>query len=213
MSFCLSVGSPDFQKVLKEIQSYEWAEIRLDLCHFSKEEITRIAQSHGHLIFTFRSNVEVDDAKRLDLLSHAIESGAAYVDIDIRNQESFRMKIKERIDLSDGCKLLMSYHNFDRMPCNHFLFDQILEMGKIEADLMKLVCTSHGERDNKRILAFNESFENILAFNMGESGKQTRWKCLQFGAPFTYVAMEGDPTAAGQMTRQEMMKNIDKEVK
>jgi 3-dehydroquinate dehydratase-1 len=211
MRFCLSIGNPDFAKVEKEIQTYEWAEIRLDLCRFSKTEISRLVQNHGRLIFTFRSRQEGDEAERLDFLSHAIDEGAAYIDIDVGNPILFRQRIRELIDRSTNTKLLLSYHNFDHMPTNHFLFDQILEMGKMDPEIIKLVCTSHGERDNRRILSFNESFDNIIAFNMGEKGRKSRWECLYYGAPFTYVAMEGEPTAAGQVTRKEMMKYLENE--
>lgn len=205
MSFCLSIGSPDFAKVMKEIQSYEWAEVRQDLCHFTKKELSQLVHKHEQVIFTYRSGKEGDEDERLDFLSHAIDSGVAYIDIDIGNPPGFRNKIRELISKSSSTKLLVSYHNFENMPTNYILFDQILEMGEMEADLMKLVCTSHGERDNRRILSFNSSFDNIVAFNMGDKGKTTRWKCLQYGVPFTYVSMEDEQTASGQMTRQEMM--------
>lgn len=210
MSFCLSVGIKDYERVIREIQKYEYAEIRMDLCGFTKDEITRLCKSHGKLIFTYRRQEGITELERIDYLSHAVASGAAFIDIDIRNNLPFRNQIKDLVELNKTTNLITSFHDFKATPTNQILFDQILEMGKMDPALKKIVCTSHGERDNNRILAFNNSFDNMIAFNMGEKGKSTRVDCLDHGAPFTYVALEGQATASGQMTRQEIMSQLNK---
>jgi 3-dehydroquinate dehydratase-1 len=210
MNFCLSIGTPDFNRVMKEIQRYDLAEIRLDLCGFGKEQVSALCSVHCGLIFTYRRNRAASDEERLDLLTHAISEGTAYIDIDVGNPPAFSQNILEVLRKTRTTRLITSYHNFGGTPTNRILFDQLLEMGKMKADLKKLVCVSHGERDNRRMLSFNRSFPGTIAFCMGEKGRDTRIDCLHWGAPFTYVSLEGTPTAEGQLTKSELLEILKK---
>jgi 3-dehydroquinate dehydratase type I len=204
--YCLSIGNGKLKTILELIQHYELAELRLDLNKFSKSDIKILCEKHKGLIFTFRPGNEFTDKIRLEALSFAIRSGAAYIDVDINNKKTFINTLKEKIAESESTKLICSFHDYQYTPTNNVLFDHILKMGQAEADLMKVVCTSHGSRDNDRILSFNSSFKNMIAFNMGEDGKPTRALCLREGAPFTYVTTGLSSTAPGQMTKEEVEK-------
>jgi len=47
---------------------------------------------------------------------------------------------------------------------------------------------------------------------MGEAGRKSRLKALRLGAPFIYAAAEtGQPTAPGQMTKNEILELLAEE--
>ena len=49
----------------------------------------------------------------------------------------------------------------------------------------------------------------LIAFGMGEAGRQTRLECLKLGAPFSYACFsEDEATAPGQMTTAEMFRKV-----
>lgn len=204
MKYCVSIANPVLDEIIKPIQDYELAEIRLDLTRFTFEEISLLCDSHYELIFTFRASKAFSEEDRMSKLYHAIEKGAAWIDLDIGNSPIFLKKIKKRIEESQRTKLITSYHNYKNTPTNQFLFDILLKMTDHQPDLKKIVCTSLGQRDNERIVAFNSSFKDTISFNMGKLGESTRVRCLFEGAPFTYVSLEGYNTAPGQMTRMEI---------
>lgn len=208
MKICLSLGIPDLERVLDLIKEYELVEIRIDLCGFGKKEIAALCAKHEGLIFTFRRTKKAPDQSRLDLLLFAVGKGARYIDADIGNQDYFLERLVGGINQSEQTKLICSFHDYQGTPTNQVLFDRIIEMGKWEPAIKKIVCTSHGERDNERILSFNSSFSNTIAFNMGDKGRSTRIKCVERGAPFTYIALENHKTAKGQMTLEEMKNEL-----
>lgn len=208
--YCVSIKNPDINTAIQSIQDYELAEIRLDLTHFGKEEIKRLCESKTDLIFTYRSNHHESDTDRLDLLLYAIDNGASWIDLDIDKDWDSIDKIKEKILAQNKTKLILSYHNFDRVPTNQEIYEILIRAGSQEPQLIKLACYSNGHRDNKRMVAINSSFSNVLAFNMGEMGRFTRILCLLAGAPFTYVCLKDEQTAPGQMDRDTMKEILDK---
>ena len=49
----------------------------------------------------------------------------------------------------------------------------------------------------------------LIAFGMGEAGRQTRLECLKLGAPFSYACFsEDEATAPGQLTTAEMFRKV-----
>jgi len=201
----------EIEQAEKVIPGHEMAEIRLDLNRFGKDEILRLSRLNTPLIYTFRARQGVSDKERYEKLLFAMEHGAAWIDLDIENEESFINSLSKQIEAHRQCKLIISYHNFLRTPVNRDLYELILRAGAYKAHLIKIACLSHGERDNRRMLAFNRSFSNVLAFCMGEKGKSTRYRSLMAGAPFTYVCLRGHETAPGQMDRETMIEQMNKD--
>jgi len=203
-TYCLSIGLKDFDKAIKVIQDYDMAEIRLDLCEFDRRQVKAIFASHNNLIATFRKNNRATDQYRLSILKTAIVSGAKWVDVDIDiNDDKF---IKDITDfaLDYNIKIILSKHDYHKTPEINEINTYIQKSEKYKADLIKLVFFARNEQDNKRVLSLYANNKNILAFNMGNTGKPTRIKALELGAPFMYVALEGEKTASGQMTLKEI---------
>jgi 3-dehydroquinate dehydratase-1 len=202
--YCISLGTKDFEIARKEILKAEMAEIRLDLTHFNQDQIVELCKLGKPLIFTFRKSEFSDETTRIQALSNAIDQQAAWIDVDIDEDQSFITTISQKIAATGNTRLILSYHNYNQCPTNTALYDVIIRATGFSPDLIKIACLSHGIRDNKRILSFNKDFSNIMAFCMGEIGKSTRAFSLLMGAPFAYVALKGESTAPGQMTVEEM---------
>lgn len=179
------------------------AEIRLDLCKLNLQEIDKLFKSHGNLIATFRKSGKIRDCKRVINLKKAIESGAAFIDLDYLDDRSIMPELKE-LALQHGTRIIVSFHDHEKTPEKEAIYDLIGKISELKPDLIKLVFYSKSPEDNQRVLDLYKSFNNLVAFNMGQIGKMTRIASIRLGAPFTYVRGENFPTAEGQMTLKEM---------
>lgn len=202
--YCLSIGNNDLNLVMSEIQKYEIAEIRLDLCNFNRKQIKELFNFHHNLIATFRRTDFVSGKTRKQQLKTAIKAGAQWVDIDhIKDSNSFKKEITDFAQ-EHNTKVIVSIHDYEKTPDNEYIQKLIVDIKKIKPDLIKLAFFAQRPEDNDRVLALYKDNSHILAFNMGEVGKMSRVGCVQLGAPFTYVRSENCQTAPGQMTKEEM---------
>ena len=74
-----------------------------------------------------------------------------------------------------------------------------------------LVTTAKSEEDMDNVLSLYNDYEpyGLLAFCMGEAGRQSRIACLACGAPYTYAAYNEEESAApGQWVASEMMEEL-----
>jgi 3-phosphoshikimate 1-carboxyvinyltransferase len=81
------------------------------------------------------------------------------------------------------------------------------------ADIVKLVTTANAQEDVSRVMALycepDYADGNLIAFCMGEAGKQSRLDCLKYGSPYTYAALTAEEAAApGQWPTEDMMKAV-----
>ncbi len=186
------------------------AEIRADLCNFSVEEIEQLAATHTNILITCR----IENSSReyaYEILTRAIIKGARYADVEIEAPYDHLEYIKSYAK-ANGCKLIISYHNFEGTNTAGELeqiYDLCLRKG---ADIVKIVTTAHNITDAVRTLSLykTERYKKagkgtLIAFAMGEAGKFTRHLCVAMGAPYTYAAYNNNTaTAPGQYTFAEM---------
>jgi 3-dehydroquinate dehydratase-1 len=199
----------DFEQCKKILQDVELAEIRLDKLDFSLRQVEEIFSLPGKWIATCRPG-RISESERRDVLTTAVEAGAAYVDIEIEADDFF---IKTIIDVArkKKCRVIMSYHNFENTPAKTELpaiVNRCLDRG---ADIAKIACRVLSEADSARILSLYDSPAGaqgkILALGMGEKGKITRVAAPFLGAPFTFSALSpGQKTAPGQLDIKTMQK-------
>lgn len=204
--YCVSIGIKDFNKAIEVIQDYEMAEIRLDLCDFSTIQVKEIFSSHENLIATYRKNREYRMEERENDIKVSIVRGAKWLDLDMEHNSNKDIKELKRYCNKHNTKLILSVHNYEKTPGKGEIEEYIDKAKSLGADIIKLVFYSNNEKDNDRVLSLYDNNNNIVAFNMGEIGKETRVKALILGAPFTYVALTGTQTAPGQMTIDDMKK-------
>lgn len=229
---CVSVQEKDFARCREILATSPMVEVRGDLCGFSQEQVGELARMHQNLLYTHRiagSTIE----KAYSCMVEAIKKGARYVDVEIEAPIDYLEQIKSYARVN-GCKLIISYHNFEGTQSLEELqtiYDICRRKG---ADIVKIVTTAHNVSDASRVMqlyryskkdcelvssnymergeegcslsnSFGEEQARLLAFCMGEAGKFTRHLCLALGAPYTYVALDdASATAPGQFTRAEM---------
>ncbi len=212
---CTSLQNKTYGEILSILEdpAVEMAEIRLDRCPLSDEEIEALfANSDTPLIATCRiaESPSPEEAERR--LRLAIEAGARFADLEIeapaQMSKSFQHLCRKR-----GTEIIRSYHNYEDTPDEEGLQMALARCFRYGADIAKVVTACHRPEDAARLEAlYSLVLEDVdslqgrlVAFGMGEAGRQSRLECLRRGAPFTYAALAAEEaTAPGQWSLAEM---------
>ena len=150
-------------------------------------------------------------------LIRAIEAGARYVDVEIEAQKQMSKRIRN-VAHESGTVFIRSYHDFEGTQQLEELHSMVEKCRYHGADLVKLVTTATSQEDVGRVMSLYDWCKNeatngvealadggLIAFCMGEAGKQSRVDCLKYGAPYTYAALSAEESAApGQWPAAEM---------
>jgi len=206
---CISIGKPHPAVCKDMLQDAEIAEIRLDGADLSDAAIGQIFSLPLDLIATCRpggSGSGANDDERKRKLITAIEAGAAYVDIEIEAANTFKEEII-RVAWKKECRVIISYHNYEKTPPPDELDCIIERCFAAGADIAKLACMASSEADAARILALyqREDRHDLIALAMGEKGMITRVAAPFLGAPFTFAAPDGETkTAPGQLDKTSL---------
>lgn len=175
------------------------AEARLDLMNPSIFEVKDIISLPISWIATCHKGYQEDNL-RLNLLKTAIESGVQFVDIDCNEEDSF-INIIQKIAQINRCKTIFSYHNYQETPDFQQLSEIINNCKSKECNDVKVACKINSNKDIDTIHQLYQQHNNLIAIGMGEIGTEMRLKILEWGAPFTYVAIDSNQqTAEGQIT-------------
>jgi len=204
----LSIGYVDFDEVVDYLVKADLAEIRVDLLDFSEAQLKTIFGKHNNLIATYRAEKN-NYEKMLSMLMLAMNSGCAYVDIDIDVPENWRTKVISKAKKLNK-KVIISYHNYIETPGRDYLNNKIEQMFGFGADIVKIACIAINNSDCSRIISLYKNTISLVAFSMGEKGVITRFAAPTLGAPFTYVSIPGKETAPGQVDYETMKKFLNK---
>jgi 3-dehydroquinate dehydratase type I len=181
------------------------AELRLDKIQPEPNELKKLLSFKIPVIATCRAGFYNDD-KRLELLTIAVKNGATYIDIESESDENYR---KTLIDVANlyNCKIIISYHNFDETPDIDILKNIVKQAETFNPAFIKIVTQAQTIDDNSKILSLYKIEKRLIAFAMGELGKESRIESLLLGAPFIYAAYDnGQESAEGQITMNELKK-------
>jgi 3-dehydroquinate dehydratase-1 len=209
--FCISISTLPFLSRAREIEVTikmvavsDMAEIRLDLLRPAKDELPALFSAHGKkMIATCRAGY-YDDGARADMLRAAIDNGCGYVDLEIDASCAFLDTLIPYAK-AKGCKVILSYHNFEITPEAEALELVVVEAMACGADVVKIATMVHTPQDAARLLGLYARHTSLVAFGMGEKWKFTRVAALKLGAPFTYVYPDDAmATAPGQYSDSEM---------
>ena len=156
-------------------------------------------------------------------LCQAIEAGARYVDIEIEAPKQMSKRVRN-VAHENGTVFIRSYHDFDGTPSVDALRAVVVKCHYHGADMVKVATTACSADDVDRVLSLYDwcgdmqgtdmedlAAGGLIAFCMGEAGRDSRVECLRRGAPFTYAALDEDvdkPVASGQWTTSEMASAI-----
>jgi len=136
------------------------------------------------------------DRKNKQNLIRAIESGCDFIDIEAESGEKERVIEKAKLN---GCKVIVSTHDFEKTPED---LSELVELTK-GGDISKIVTTANSESDCKNILTLLGK-EQRIAFCMGELGRETRIKAPLCGSFLTYSGN----IAPGQLSTKEIVKKL-----
>ena len=218
---CTCIQNKTYGEILDLLQDLEMAEIRLDLCALSDEEITELfAQTDIPLIATCRAaNTPGQDgipspgwSEAERKLTLAVQAGARFADLEIEAPSEVSRRF-QKLCRECGTELIRSCHDFEGTPDEKGLQMALARCFRYGADIAKIVTMCHTPEDAARIeglysiiLEDVDSLQGrLIAFGMGEEGRNTRIRCLRRGAPFTYACLtEEEATAPGQFTTDEL---------
>lgn len=234
---CVSIQEKDYNKCREILKGCHMAELRADLCQFSIKQIEEIVSSHPNILITSRICNSTAQIAREQICA-AIRKGAKYADVEIEAPMEHLEYIKSYARVN-GCKLIISYHNFEgtqSLSELQAIYDLCRRKG---ADIVKIVTTANTTEDAVRVMqlynykksdreivpdnymergeesgslsnSFGQEQALLVAFCMGEAGKFTRHLSLDLGSPYTYASLEkGSATAPGQYTKEEMEHLLD----
>ncbi|MBU0585908.1 type I 3-dehydroquinate dehydratase, partial [Candidatus Micrarchaeota archaeon] len=162
----MSIAEISAEKIISSLKGLKLAEIRMDKTQLSNAEIKKIFSMPVKLVATCRPNEELSNEKRLEMLLTAINSGAAYVDIELESSNDYADKIIS-VAKKKGCKIIVSYHNYDLTPeANELekIKEKCFAMG---ADIAKIACKINSQQDNARIMDVITQDSKVIAIGMG----------------------------------------------
>ena len=164
-------------------------------------------------------------------LIKAIEAGARYVDVEIEASKPMAKRVRS-VAHENGTVFIRSYHDFEATDSPEALKAVVEKCLYHGADMVKVVTMAHAPEDVERVMALyawcreeaaahgGKSRKDerhagelagggLIAFCMGEAGKESRLRALKEGAPFTYAALSSEDAAApGQWPADEMKKAV-----
>ena len=210
---CTCIQNKNLEEIFSILEQgdIEMAEIRLDLCpELDEEDIESLFSGTDiPLIATCRiaGSASMQEAERR--LRTAILAGAKYVDVELEAPAPMGKRLR-RAARESGTTLIRSYHNFGETPDAETLAEMVTKCRVFGSDVIKVATMAHNPEDVARVMDLygmtypdgrTQEEGTLVAFCMGEAGKESRLECLRRGAPFTYVSLgEGEGTAPGQWT-------------
>ena len=140
-------------------------------------------------------------------LCRAIEAGARYVDVEIEAPKQMSKRVRNAAH-ENGTVFIRSYHDFDGTASVDALRTLVVKCHYHGADMVKVATMASSQEDIDSVLSLYEWCEGmqgtdmesladggLIAFCMGDMGRDSRLECLRKGAPFTYAALDDDACA------------------
>jgi 3-dehydroquinate dehydratase I len=204
---CISIGEASVADCLRAIEGAECAEIRLDLLAAGPEAVERIFSSHPRLIATCRPG-SLAEQSRAELLIRAIDSGAAFVDVELEWESPIRDGIVARARAA-GCRVIVSYHDHETTPERAELLKIIERSFDRGADAVKVACRVRSDRENARLIGLLDDSRPLIIIGMGDRGRITRIAAPLLGSLWTYAAaFPGKETADGQQDAASLARRM-----
>lgn len=204
---CTSIQNKSLEEIFALLEHAEMAEIRLDRCPLEEEEIdTLFSSTDIPLIATCRIKESASPEEALRKLTTAANAGAAYIDLEIEAPSGIGKKLRH-VCLDSGSVFIRSFHDFKGTPSLEALSETLSLCRKFGGEMVKIATTAKDAEDWERLKKlYGDDLEGrLIAFCMGDAGRESRLECLAMGAPFTYSSTDtAEATAPGQWTAEEM---------
>ena len=213
---CTVIQNKTAAQIEEILRHVEMAEIRLDRCSLTDSETETCFESDVPLVATCRvsevmaSDPSLSEIKAASLceerLCRAIKAGARYVDVEVEAPKYMSKRVRSYAQ-ENGTVFIKSFHDFSGTGSCEELKAVVEKCLHIGADIVKIVTTARTADETERVLSLYDEFapEKLIAFSMGDAGRESRMQCLAKGAPYTYAALtEEDAAAPGQWSAAEM---------
>lgn len=202
---CVSLAEKSLPACLEALEGLDFAEIRLDaMSSLTLDDVRHLFSRPLRLIATCRPSGPFGTDDRKAMLIAAIRSGATYVDIETESEPGYRDEIAKEAR-THGCKVIISFHDYEMTPERQELEAIVASCFDGGADVAKIACKVHSDRDCARLLGLLDSDRQVVAIGMGGMGRITRIAAPLLGSPFTFAALsKGKETAEGQIDRETL---------
>lgn len=213
---CTVIQNKTAAQIEEILRHVEMAEIRLDRCSLTDSETETCFESDVPLVATCRvsevmaSDPSLSEIKAASLceerLCRAIKAGARYVDVEVEAPKYMSKRVRSCAQ-ENGTVFIKSFHDFSGTGSREELKSVVEKCLHIGADIVKIVTTARTADEAESVLSLYDEFapEKLIAFSMGDAGRESRMQCLAKGAPYTYAALtEEDAAAPGQWSAAEM---------
>lgn len=208
---CVSIFENDPDKALeaatKAEQAADVVEIRLDAMENPTPSYF-LSRLKGEVLVTCRPEWEGGAFKgseedRLAILLDGVNSGAAFVDIELKAEKTIRQGVISGAK-DKGVRSIVSWHDFNTTASAGALATIFQEQSRTGADIGKIVTTARDFLDVLRVLGLQELARDtgfpLCAFCMGRAGMISRVATLEMGGYMSYAAADDGPAAApGQL--------------
>ncbi|MCI7514921.1 MAG: 3-phosphoshikimate 1-carboxyvinyltransferase [Bacteroidales bacterium] len=222
---CTTLQNKNIEQLLDALAQCEMAEIRLDRCSLSEDDIQTVFSSDRSLVATCRiadlcqadTSALPEAAKQAraaqkaeNLLTKAIVAGASWVDVEMEAPKEMSKRLRS-LAYEYGTTFIRSYHDFTKTPSEEELGNILKKCLYHGADLVKIVTTASCKEDVERVFSLYKHAPQgrLIAFCMGKAGRDSRLDCLLEGAPYTYACLdETEAAAPGQIPFRKMMQDV-----
>ncbi len=215
---CVSV-MPDSAAAAADLLARAYAvsslvELRLD--RLAETDLASLLSGRpGRIIVTDRASREGGtsprrDAERVARLVAAVRCGADFVDLETDAGAVLVDVLRREIEAAGArTRLILSWHDGQGTPSGDELATRFERARDLGADIVKLVTTAHGPDDVARVLDLHATAratgQPLVAFCMGEAGRESRTRALRLGSVFGYASLEaGKESAPGQLPVAQM---------
>lgn len=197
------VSGQTLEECLQQVEGRDFAELRLDLIDLSNKEIEMLWSACDEWILTLREGYTHTKNWKTNF-QFCLNLNPSYVDIDSELPETIRIESSKWVQDSSS-DLIFSYHNFQETPSLKDLNELCRSLFSQGADVVKVACMALAEEDNLIMMDLFSQQKRIIAFCMGEEGRESRVAALFFGEKITYAApSEKDVVAPGQLSYSEL---------
>lgn len=178
-------------------------ELRLDLIREHPSKLLPLIPKKMETIITCRGGV-FSESEGMELLKSGILLGASYVDLEIETPLA-KMELLQSVAREAGCRVILSYHDFERTADREDLESLMIACYEKGADIAKIATLVNAPEDIMNLLSLYELPGKKVILGMGSMGRITRVMGPYLGASFTFASLEGTgETAPGQLTVKQL---------
>lgn len=191
----------------------KWESVKLVLSEI------RAVLGEKPLLFTFRTKEEggqreIDKTVYEALCMNSAQSGMIdMLDVEAFFEEGMLTRIKETAQKVNVI-VVASFHNFAETPSMEEMFERLMKMEEMGADIVKMAVMPHSERDVLRLLDVTLRMKErngnvpVVTMSMDRKGMVSRISGEIFGSAITFGAV-GIPSAPGQIEVCELDKILN----